>query len=1224
MRKKAPRVSIERKFLTSIFWVGVIPMTLALLIGYVFAREGQWLATQRNLATAARKTAEGVWLALQSRLQMTARVAMDSDFVNYLRLPPEERERAQARLLSRLKEEAAATVGLDSVFALYDLEGQRVLATQPVEVGRLRPETWRETVTTTDFVDFSFLPGQERYGVVIISPIRDPDTNAVLGFLVETQGVEDLLGFALGRASDQARMPSELLSYQVVYLGTEEAVAVCLEEDSGQEHTALRYEPVDARLRERLQRSPPRDYDAFSLWRYTTKGKTQPVLMAYHRLYADRNLYFVAYRPLSDVFANIHLGAVLTIVVSGMVIGFFCIVGYRIVNNTIIRPVSLLNEGAQIIRQGDLDLKLRIETGDEIEELAHSFNRMAAALRHNITQLEASEEKYRTLITSMRDGIYQADRQGRLTFINPAGAEVFGYGSPEEAMGLDLREVFVQAADYEHLIEELQSNHFLAHTRVWVRPPHGQLICLEFSASQMLDGAGQPAGVEGTFRDMTQNVRLEQEARDRSERISAINQITNAINSSLEAGRVYESIVVEVKRLIHFDYAAVALMDEPDAHQGFPADAVAFETRQMWPEPSGGNPRPTWRDGEESAAAWVSREHKPLFVDDLRDNTSPFGAQFPDEIHSCLCVPLYALGRIIGTLNLGARQPGGFGRHELEVIEQITPHVAVAIRNARLLENLQQSLEEVTRAREKLHEVNEELKTLDEMKTNLLSNVSHELRTPLVAVMGYTDMIMNGKAGPINEVQREYLGISLRNIEKLVTLIENLLDFSRLHRGTEELAFDTLDLVDCARTSLQIVQPLADGRDIQLVLKSPETKVLVDGDKGKLGQVFNNLLSNAVKFNQSGGKVSVDIRVSDNNAEVAVVDTGIGMPPEALDKIFTRFYQVDASSTRKYGGTGIGLSIAQDIMRLHGSGITVSSKPGAGSTFRFSLPVSPEYKAQPDSGEPRLPIPTETHLLVEVVTQDRALSAQIRNLLLSEGMDVIHAAYPAAAVSLANKYSPDCIVVDTEAGPLGTVVIDEVLSDPSIRGIPVILLTNDDRLFERYRMEVSGRVKRGFRKSTLLSGIHYALSRGVAAGEQLGGKVLCVDDDVEVVQFIARCLDAEGYQTDQCSTGEEAIDKVRSGEYWLVLLDIAMPGLDGWETSKIIKSNAALAGIKIYIVTAKPIDKRTPKLNECGADGYLLKPFKADDLLALVQSFASHRPKGGPEQEGAEREPQRI
>src|SRR5690606_23538996 len=135
----------------------------------------------------------------------------------------------------------------------------------------------------------------------------------------------------------------------------------------------------------------------------------------------------------------------------------------------------------------------------------------------------------------------------------------------------------------------------------------------------------------------------------------------------------------------------------------------------------------------------------------------------------------------------------------------------------------------------------------------------------------------------------------------------------------EELVFDTFDLADCARTSMEIIKPVSDSRDIALDLVSPEESVLVEGDKGKMVQVFNNLLSNAVKFNEGGGRVWIEIKIDGAQASVSVSDTGIGIPEEALDKIFTRFYQYDGSSTRKYGGTGIGLAIAQDIMRLHGS-----------------------------------------------------------------------------------------------------------------------------------------------------------------------------------------------------------------------------------------------------------------------------------------------------------------
>ena len=213
-------------------------------------------------------------------------------------------------------------------------------------------------------------------------------------------------------------------------------------------------------------------------------------------------------------------------------------------------------------------------------------------------------------------------------------------------------------------------------------------------------------------------------------------------------------------------------------------------------------------------------------------------------------------------------------------------------------------------------------------------------------------------------------------------------------------------------------------------------------------------------------------------------------------------------------------------------------------------------------------------------------------------MDVIHAAYSAVAVVLAEKYSPDCILVDTEAGPLSSVVIDEIINDPIASSLPVILLTNDDALYDRYRSHVSGRVKRGFRKSGLLSGIHYALSKGVSAGERLGPKILCVDDDPEIVKFMTRCLENEGYEAGECATGEEALELVKTGEYWLVLLDISMPGMDGGEVFARLREDPETRMIPVCIVSGKPeligliYDKphRPP-------EGYLDKPVEEETLV---------------------------
>ncbi len=1191
MSSKRSRSGIERKFLTSILWVGVIPMALALVSGYVLARENQKNAVRSNLETAARLKADGLNLALQGRLHRTKISARDPELALALSSKSAGQEELES-LLKRMRLAVIASGDSRSDFVLFGRDGQAIAATHADYMAMQLPLVEPSLMTTTRVADFD----ETRYVLLVTTPVQSA-SGTVVAYLGEYQGVNDMLRFALGHGGSAEGDPIE--SYELAYRDDTGSFRIFFAQPDVEGETRLTKSiDADPSLARHLLEHPESDYGALTVSHYASHDGSIPAVVAYHRLFSGTSLYLLAYRSAADVYGTINLAAILTLILSGLIIGLFCIIAYRNVHNNIIRPVSLLNEGAQIIRQGDLELKLIIGTGDEIEELAKSFNKMANALRANINQLEESEERYRSLITSMRDGICQTNTEGNITLINPAGVDILGYDSGPAVVGMNLRDIFLERMDFARVTSELERHRFVERARVWMKRYDERTICVELSANRVFDETGGYIGMEGTFRDVTQNVVLEQEARERSDRIAAINQIANTINSSLEAGRVYESIVVEVRKLITFDYAEVVLLNAEDQ---------SWETHHLWPEPA-----VVYRPGERGEAGpesafWVAREKQVLCVDDLRGSGSPFAGEFPEDINSCLCLPLYATERIIGTLNLGARDVGAFGKHEIEISEQMTPHVAIAIRNAQLLENLQHSLEQVTLARERLHEMNDELKTLDEMKTNLLSNVSHELRTPLVAVMGYTDMILNGKVGPVNEVQEDYLGISLRNIEKLVTLIENLLDFSRLHRGAEELVFDTFDMVDCVRTSIEIVKPVSDSRGIDLVLIAKDNPVHVEGDKGKMGQVFNNLLSNAVKFNESGGRVSVEVRIDGEQVMVEVADTGIGIPAEALDKIFTRFYQYDGSSTRKYGGTGIGLAIAQDIMRLHGSRITVESEEGKGTQFNFILPLSMTQNPERKSSGPNPPLPTETHLLVELVTQDRALSNQIRTLLLSEGMDVIHAAYPSVARALAEKYRPDVLLLDTEAGPLGSVVVAEIVTAPMSIGVPVILLTNDDSLFEKYESQVAARVRRGFRKSTLLSGIHYALSKGVPGFEDLGNKVLCVDDDKEIGVFISRCLENEGYETEQCANGEDALERVASGDFWLVLLDIAMPGMDGWETCRMIRSNAAISGIKIYMVSAKPLEKSLAQLHECGADGYLSKPFKSDDLLGLVQSYRKRK-----------------
>jgi PAS domain S-box-containing protein len=259
---------------------------------------------------------------------------------------------------------------------------------------------------------------------------------------------------------------------------------------------------------------------------------------------------------------------------------------------------------------------------------------------------------------------------------------------------------------------------------------------------------------------------------------------------------------------------------------------------------------------------------------------------------------------------------------------------------------LQETVTQLRSAREdlaarnaQLEKLNQELRSLDEMKSNLLANVSHELQTPLVLIKGYTEMILKRKIGPLTVEQEKGLTVALRNIDRLVEMIDNLLDFSRMEKGEASLHLEEFPLWQVVDEVIELVREKIRTRGIYLTTEYETDDLTVKADRAKISQVFINLLSNAIKFNRDGGRITVRVKAGTRGMlEVEVQDTGIGISPEAQGRIFERFYQADASPRKKYEGTGIGLSIVREILSMHGCSIRVESPPGEGTTFLFNLP----------------------------------------------------------------------------------------------------------------------------------------------------------------------------------------------------------------------------------------------------------------------------------------------
>ena len=296
--------------------------------------------------------------------------------------------------------------------------------------------------------------------------------------------------------------------------------------------------------------------------------------------------------------------------------------------------------------------------------------------------------------------------------------------------------------------------------------------------------------------------------------------------------------------------------------------------------------------------------------------------------HDLVLVPLASKDHFLGLLGFLTKPPETVGEAKLTALGPLSSQLAVALRNIQFTEELARK--------------NDELTHLDQLKSDFMATMSHELRTPLTSVIGYSDMLLSGVTGELNEKQGQFVESILKNGEHLLNLINDVLDLTKIEAGKLELNLEPVDLRSALLGVLPIVKPRAADKRIKISTFLPTDLPPVQADAAKLNQVLLNLLTNAIKYTHESGNVSVEARPKEELVEIWVSDTGIGITQEDIDKIFHRFTQVDSSASRSQGGTGLGLAITKELVELHGGEIKVVSKLGKGSSFVFTLPISQE------------------------------------------------------------------------------------------------------------------------------------------------------------------------------------------------------------------------------------------------------------------------------------------
>ncbi len=826
------------------------------------------------------------------------------------------------------------------------------------------------------------------------------------------------------------------------------------------------------------------------------------------------------FRPLTN-FSRLFFGIVSVAVL-------FMLVLSLLLAKRLVRPIEVLDRAVHRFGEDGEEVVVPVTRRDELGRLTKGFNGMVQSIQEQSAHLRENEARTRAIVDSALDAIITIDERGLIDTFNPAAEALFGYRAEEvlrENVSLLMPSPHREAHDgyLEHYRETGEKRIIGAGREVQGINRAGELIDLDLSVSETILPGGDRL-YTGLLRDIRERKRTEEELRRYREDLERLVDERTA-----ELGKLSQAVEQSPSSV---------LITSIDGNIEYVNPKVMELSGYSEEELLGQNPR-----------IFRSDEHPPEFYESLWQTILAGNIFHGDVCNRRRNGERYWVSVAIAA----ARGKDGQITHFIAVQEDITER----------------------RARdEELRQAKEEAEHANRAKSTFLANMSHELRTPMNAIIGYSEMLAEDAEDDGNDaIIPDLLKIHTSG-KHLLALINDILDLSKIEAGRMELYLESFDLATMLRESLGTIEPLVAKNSNELVTEFADDLGTVRVDLTKIRQALFNLVSNAAKFSKDGTIRITARRVQSSGADMVhldVIDSGIGIPEDKLERVFEEFGQADDSTTKEYGGTGLGLPISRRFCRMMGGDLTVTSKPGVGSTFSIVVPanadageVAPSQATTAEAvGDAAIAMSNHPVLVIDDDPDAREL---LSRLLTSEGYAVLEAKDGAEGLALAKKQQPCVITLDVQMpGMDGWSVLKELKADPDLRPIPVVMVSIVGDQNTGFALGAVESFSKPVDREALLD----VLARHTNLADV--GTALVIEDDEANRSLLVRSLQNADWRVMEAENGAEGLKRIDEVKPDLILLDLMMPVMDGFDFLLELRSRDDCREIPIIVVTAKDL-----------------------------------------------------